>query len=106
MGRPKFRAARGDAKRQDIILEAARVLGAKGYNGTTLSDIAQAAGVQTGSLYYYFSSRDDLIEEVLKASMTVTADRVRLALEQTPGDAPTIERIRRGIRAHLGTIVS
>ena len=37
----------------------------KGYAGTRLSDVAEYAEIQAPAIYYYFPSREDLIEEVM-----------------------------------------
>ncbi len=48
-----------DATRHTIIREGARLVHAKGYNNTGLSDILAGAGVPKGSFYFYFKSKDD-----------------------------------------------
>ena len=56
-------------RRQRILDAAARALAEHGYSEARLSDIAQEAGTHAGSLYYYFSSREDLVKEVLVTSL-------------------------------------
>ena len=51
--------------RERILDAAAHVLSRKGYAGTRLSDVADQAEIQAPAIYYYFPSRDDLIEEVM-----------------------------------------
>ena len=49
-----------------LILEAAAALfREKGYAEVSLREIAQAAGMKTGSLYYHFDSKESLVEEIL-----------------------------------------
>jgi TetR/AcrR family transcriptional regulator, transcriptional repressor for nem operon len=48
-----------DTTRLSIIKQGARLVHAKGYNNTGLSDILKAAGVPKGSFYHYFRSKDD-----------------------------------------------
>ena len=50
--------------RRRILGAAAEVLNHNGYSGTWLSDIAERAQIQAPALYYYFASREELIEEV------------------------------------------
>ncbi|MGL3150321.1 TetR/AcrR family transcriptional regulator [Microbacterium sp. A82] len=87
--------------RQRILDAAAQVLSRKGYAGTRLTDVAEAAGVQAPAIYYYFSSRDELVEEVMWAG----AHRVRVHVEETlealPDDATACDRILAGVDAHL-----
>jgi AcrR family transcriptional regulator len=56
------RAARLARERVDQILDAAAALfGSKGFHRTTTRDIAQQAGVSEGTLYNYFSSKDEIL---------------------------------------------
>lgn len=87
--------------RQRILDAAAQVLSHKGYAGTRLSDVADVAGVQAPAIYYYFGSRDDLVEEV----MWEGAHRVRLHVERViagfDDDVTPFERILAAVEAHL-----
>src|SRR6266542_1822455 len=54
------------AVRRDHILDAAtRVFAARGFNGATIRDIAQAAGVADGTIYNYFDNKDALLFAIL-----------------------------------------
>ncbi|WP_129842447.1 TetR/AcrR family transcriptional regulator [Streptomyces sp. RFCAC02] len=57
---PKGRARSAD-KRRRLTTAAARVLHEQGVERTTLADIANAAGVPVGNVYYYFRTKDDLV---------------------------------------------
>ncbi|MFF0415160.1 TetR/AcrR family transcriptional regulator [Kitasatospora sp. NPDC004745] len=59
------RAAAAAAKRRRLTAAAARVLHEKGVERTAIADIAQAAGVPVGNVYYYFKTKDDLVEAAL-----------------------------------------
>lgn len=87
--------------RERILDAAAHVLSRKGYAGTRLVDVAEAAEVQAPAIYYYFESRDALIEEV----MWVGANRVRMHVEGVlaamPADATPLDRILEAVAAHL-----
>jgi AcrR family transcriptional regulator len=52
---------RGDRRRTQILDAAARVLAERGYHRTTVRDIAREAGVADGTIYLYFSSKQDLL---------------------------------------------
>ncbi|GGO54837.1 TetR/AcrR family transcriptional regulator [Streptomyces lasiicapitis] len=56
--KPRARAA---DKRRRLTTEAARVLHEQGVERTTLADIARAADVPVGNVYYYFKTKDDLV---------------------------------------------
>ncbi|MDN4472633.1 TetR/AcrR family transcriptional regulator [Demequina zhanjiangensis] len=87
--------------RQRILDAAAEVLSRKGYAGTRLADVAAVARVQAPAIYYYFSSRDELVEEV----MWVGANRVRLHLEEVlaalPAHTSQMDRLMVAVDAHL-----
>lgn len=95
--------ANGAATRQRCLDAAAVVLAARGYAGTRLSDIAREARVQAPALYYYFESREALIEEVVSLGQRQTAEQVTAALAQS-ADAAPVDRIRIAIRAHLESV--
>lgn len=51
--------------KRTIIKESLAVFRQKGYHNTTMSDIAVACGLLKGSLYHYFSSKEELMKEVI-----------------------------------------
>jgi len=54
-------------KRQRLIAAANQLLYQQGVEKTTLADIAQAADVPTGNVYYYFKTKDDIVAAVIEA---------------------------------------
>jgi AcrR family transcriptional regulator len=56
---------RGRGKRERLAAAAAQVFHQQGVEKTTLSDIAQAADVPLGNVYYYFKTKDQLVEAAL-----------------------------------------
>ena len=52
-------------KRERLIDGARQVFHAQGVESTTLADIANAADVPVGNVYYYFKSKDDLVQAVI-----------------------------------------
>lgn len=95
----------GDVKeiptRERILDAAAHVLSTKGYAGTRLTDVAEHAEIQAPAIYYYFSSRDHLIEEVMSSGVADMRRHLREALDALPADTPIIERILVAVEAHL-----
>jgi AcrR family transcriptional regulator len=61
-----------------IIDEALKVFVKKGYNGTTMTEIAQNIGVSKGTLYQYFDSKEALFEGVLRKGVTDFEDELSL----------------------------
>ncbi len=54
-------------KRERLVAAACEVLHGQGVEKTTLADIAQAAGVPVGNVYYYFKTKDQLVEAAINA---------------------------------------
>jgi AcrR family transcriptional regulator len=84
-----------------ILDAAAQVLREKGYAATRLSDIAEVAGLQTGSLAFHFPAKGQLLDEVVRHGLTVGLGQVREAAEGVGADASPTERITAAIHAHL-----
>ncbi|MET8024683.1 TetR/AcrR family transcriptional regulator [Streptomyces avermitilis] len=57
--------AKGVGKRQRLMAAAARILHEQGVERTTIADIARAADVPVGNVYYYFKTKDELVEAAL-----------------------------------------
>jgi len=93
------------ATRQRLLDAAARMLGTNGYAATRLADIADAADIQTGSLYYHFSSREDLVREVLASAQCRTAERVIARVEALDPAATAVDRVRAAVLAHIGSVL-
>ncbi len=51
--------------KDEIIHRAVEVFHQRGYHATSMSDLAQACGLQKGSFYHHFSSKEELMREVL-----------------------------------------
>jgi TetR/AcrR family transcriptional regulator, transcriptional repressor for nem operon len=54
-------------KRERLVAAAVQLLHQQGIERTTLADIAEAAGVPAGNVYYYFKTKDDIITAVIEA---------------------------------------
>jgi AcrR family transcriptional regulator len=88
-------------KREKIVAAAAKVFNSKGYAAVTMADVAAEAETFAGSLYYYFSCKDDLVEEVLDLGITQLAEIVANTVGALPPETPPIERLKAAIRAHF-----
>jgi AcrR family transcriptional regulator len=62
-GTEQSRSARGAQTRDAIVTAALRLFRENGYEATTMRAIAKEAGVATGNAYYYYSSKEELIQE-------------------------------------------
>jgi len=87
--------------RERILDAAAHVLSRKGYAGTRLSDVADQAEIQAPAIYYYFPSRDDLIEEVMWSGIAHMREHMTGILSALPPHADPLDRIDAAVEAHL-----
>jgi TetR/AcrR family transcriptional regulator, cholesterol catabolism regulator len=94
-------ASKSARTRSRILNAAAHILSVKGYAGTRLSDVAEYAELQAPAIYYYFASRDDLIEEVMYAGIADMRRHLQGALDALPSDASPMDKILAAVEAHL-----
>ena len=87
-------------RRSELVRQAARLFAEKGYHGTSTGDLAEAMGVQKGSLYAHISSKADLLWEVAHEGAVAFHD----ALDSIPEHVSPSERIRLAMRAHLRVV--
>jgi TetR/AcrR family transcriptional regulator, cholesterol catabolism regulator len=87
-------------RRDELVRQAARLFAEKGYHGTSTGDLAQAMGVQKGSLYAHITSKADLLWEVARDG----AAAFHAALDEIADDLPPTEKIRSALRAHLRVV--
>jgi AcrR family transcriptional regulator len=87
--------------RARILDAAAYVLSRQGYAGTRLVDIAERASIQTPAIYYYFASRDDLIEEVMAGGLAQMTENLTSTLAALPAETSPLDRILAAAEAHL-----
>lgn len=110
MARKPARNEHGDASgngaksartRQRILDAAAHVLSRRGYAGTRLADVAEVAQVQAPAIYYYFPSRDDLVEEVMWSGVARLAEHVQAELDALPPGVTAMDRIEVAVESQL-----
>ena len=87
-------------RRRELTRQAARLFAEKGYHGTSIGDLADAMGVQKGSLYAHMASKQDLLYETMREG----ADAFHAALDAIRDDLPASEKIRLALRAHLRVV--
>lgn len=93
--------SKSEQTRQRILDAAAFVFSRKGFSRTRLSDIAKVANMKAGSLYYHFSSREELTAEVMSLGVNYTFRTVLDRLENLPPQTDSITRLRIAIETHL-----
>jgi TetR/AcrR family transcriptional regulator, cholesterol catabolism regulator len=87
--------------RSRILDAAARVLSEQGYAGLRLTDVAAAAELQAPAIYYYYASRDALIEEVMWSGIADMREHVAAVLDGLPDGTSPVARLLAAAEAHL-----
>jgi TetR/AcrR family transcriptional regulator, cholesterol catabolism regulator len=88
------------ARREELTRVAARLFAERGYQGTSLADLAEALGLQKPSLYHHIDSKEDLLWEVAWDG----AEAFHAGLDGVPASLPATDRIRLALRAHLAAV--
>lgn len=91
-----------ETPRGKLLSAAARLFRVQGYDRTTVRDIAAAVGIQSGSIFHHFASKEDILFAVTMEVIRFNTERMRLACE---GIADPEKRLRGLIRAELQSIV-
>ncbi len=89
-------------RRDELVAVATRLFAERGYHGTSMADLAEAMGVQKGSLYSLTESKQELLVSVTRDG----AAAFHAALDDVPDGAPPLERIRLALRAHLAVVAA
>jgi AcrR family transcriptional regulator len=88
--RPGLRERKKQQTRETIVRVALELFGERGYDETTLAEIAEAADVSPRTIFSYFDSK----EEILFCEESHSLDEVKAALEQRPEGTTTVDAIR------------
>ena len=85
-------------QREQAVRAAAAVFADHGYHGSSTRDIAQRLGIKQGSLYYYFKSKEEALEEVCLLAMRDYVARMETI---AAGSQPFEAKLQAIIVAHL-----
>jgi AcrR family transcriptional regulator len=89
-------------RRQELVQTATRLFAERGYHGTSMGDIADAMGLQKGSLYSLTDSKQALLADAMRGG----AAAFHAALDAVPDGVPALERIREALRGHLRVVAA
>ncbi len=88
------------SRKQELTRHAARLFAEKGYHGTSIGDLAEALGVQKGSLYAHIEGKQELLHETMREG----SEAFHAALDLIPERLPATEKILVALRAHLALV--
>ena len=86
---------KGEQTRQEIIRRAAPLFNQKGYEGTALSDLMQATGLEKGGIYRHFDSKQELAGEAFDHAWKLVMDTYFEGIDDIPN---TVDRLRQFLR--------
>ena len=89
--------------RQEILRTAARLFQQRGYDATSMNDVAAALKLSKGGLYHHFQSKDEILFEIMKHAMEITQERVINPVRSIDGAE---DRLRALIRLHIEVVLS
>jgi TetR/AcrR family transcriptional regulator, cholesterol catabolism regulator len=89
--------------RQEILRTAARLFQQRGYDATSMNDVAAALKLSKGGLYHHFQSKDEILFEIMTHAMEITEERV---VKPVRGISDPEERLRMLIRLHIEVVLS
>jgi AcrR family transcriptional regulator len=96
--------SKGDATRQRLLDAAAAEAAEHGLAVASINRIARSAGLQPGSVYFHFDSKDELMGAMLQAGLEETLRHLHRELDALDDDASAAQRLTAAIRAHLGAL--
>ena len=82
-------------RRADMVAIAADLFAQKGYRATTVREIADAAGILSGSLYHHFDSKESIGDEILSGFVNEVLANYRAAVHSAPDPRAALEQIVR-----------
>jgi AcrR family transcriptional regulator len=82
----------------ELLAAATMLFRRRGFHDTSMQDLAEALGMNRGSLYHYITSKDDLLWTILDGALERLDRRVT---QQLDADAPPVERLANAIHEHL-----
>src|SRR5687767_10489160 len=91
--------ARKQDKRSRLVCSAMKLFHERGYDGTSIADIAQDAQVQCGNVYYYFKSKDD----IAAAAIQQLAARLRALQDMWTQEPDPRKRLQTWVQHVLDT---
>lgn len=91
-----------DNRRADLVRVAARLFREKGFDGTTVRDIAHAVGMRSGSPFYHFANKHELLMAVMEEGLRLGLARIQQVLGDTT--LPAAERFARLVRTQYGIL--
>lgn len=88
-------------RREGVLRAAARLFRDQGFDGTTIRQIAGASNMQSGSPFYHFKDKQEILATVMEEGLSAGWARIEAVMER---DLPLRDKFQALVRAHLETM--
>lgn len=92
-GAKEVRGEQSSERRDQILAIAARLIAKQGYSATTVRDIADEAGILSGSLYHHFPSKEAILQEILRSFLDGLLARFEQVVAADAAPRETLDRL-------------
>lgn len=100
---PRQRNQDGETTQERVLRVAAEVFARKGYHGTGVAELGEAAGLKRGALYYHIGSKEDLLYNLSKRHVEEALERGKAVVDS---DLHPVDKLRALAREHVQTIAA
>ena len=102
-GRPRALPGDDDSRRHQLLRASAKLFREKGYDATSVRDIAQATGMQSGSWVYHFPTKQDILVAAMEQGLVDALARIEAIAAQDLAPRRKFEAL---VRTHLDTLLA
>src|SRR3954466_9633884 len=99
--RAKGSPAVASERREHLVKLAAELFAKKGFQATTVREIAEEAGILSGSLYHHFDSKESIVDEILSIFFRELMTSCRIAIDEPSNPREAIDGLVRVAFASL-----
>ncbi|MDE2428289.1 MAG: TetR family transcriptional regulator [Burkholderiales bacterium] len=92
-----------DGRRQELIEKSALLFRTKGYDNTTVRDIAAAVGIQAGSWFYHFKTKHEILVAIMEQGMRRSLEDIEAIAIHTLSARESFQRL---VEVHLHTLLA
>ena len=82
-----------NSARGRLLKQAAHLFREKGYERTTVRDLAAAVGIQSGSIFHHFRTKEDILKAVMTEAILINTERMRTRRDQSGSTRDAIEAL-------------
>jgi TetR/AcrR family transcriptional regulator, cholesterol catabolism regulator len=91
--------------RENLLRLAARSFATQGYAATTMRSIAEQAGIEAASIYYHFSSKEEMVDVVMEHGGESILQHIRDHVEALPAEADAEDRFKAALVGQMSAVI-